>query len=103
VSTNEGSVHQSPNIQKLENSQWQYDESRSNLIWRVTDPSDAILKFTIPGGSAEALFPLSVQFSESYSLLDIQLEGAILMNTGEPLTTTIEKKMSTATYKIENE
>ena len=108
VGLNMGDAGQEVDIELLKQDVNIEQRAASNtLLWHVPnlhENESAVLSFASKALVFDDMFPLDVKFSEQYSLIDLQLQGAPTDGqTGEEMSKKITNQLTTESYSITNE
>ena len=76
------------------------------LLWSVgslLESGEAVLTFASDKLAFDDIFPIEVRFEETYSLIDLDVEGVSNIASGDALSVKTLHSLTTENYKIMNE
>ena len=91
-------------VQKTsQNSAVEQDQANNMLLWVVSNlhqEESATLTFASEKLSFEDIFPIDVRFEETYSIIDLEVEGVTSLGSGDALSAKTVHSLTTDSYRI---
>lgn len=90
-------------LKKSKNSGLEQDGQNNMLLWVVTnliEEGSAMLSFASERLAFDEIFPIDVRFEETYSLIDLNVEGVTNQSTGDALSLKTLHSLNTENYRI---
>jgi tRNA(Ser,Leu) C12 N-acetylase TAN1 len=90
-------------LKKGSTAQIEQDQENNMLLWHVGDlpqETSSILQIASERLSFEDIFPIEVRFEETYSLINMNVEKAASVTTGDALSVKTLHSLTSDNYKI---
>ena len=92
-------------VKSSPNGQFEQDSGNEVVFWHVSnlqEEGSAVFSFSSDKNVEDNMFPLSISFDETYSIINMEVNDIVSKDEGEPLSSKVVKSLSAENYVVTN-